>query len=136
MNKKKIILLVLLLVIVGAGISYKMYNKPHKNITETPVDIYVSADTILEEFSLDEKTANSKYLEKIIAVNGAISSLKIENGKGIITLTSNKDFGGVLCHLSEKSSKKINTLKNGQIITVKGICTGYLMDVVLVKSEF
>lgn len=136
MNKKKIILLVLLLVIVGAGISYKMYNKPHKNITETPVDIYVSANTILKEFSSDEKTANSKYLEKIIAVNGAISSIKIENGKGIITLTTNNDFGGVLCHLSEKATTKINSLTTGQIITIKGVCTGYLMDVVLVKSEF
>ena len=113
-----------------------MYNKPHKNITETAADIYVSANTILKEFSSDEKTANSKYLEKIIAVKGVISAIKIENGKGIITLTTNNDFGEVLCHLSENATTKINSLTTGQIITVKGICTGYLMDVVLVKSEF
>lgn len=136
MNKKKIILSALVVVILGAFLGYKMYNKPHKNITETSADISVSANAILEEFSSDEKTANSKYLEKIIAVTGTISAIKIEKGKGIITLTTQDDFGGVLCHLSENATKKINTLKTGQVITVKGICTGYLMDVVLVKSEF
>mgnify|MGYP000082491606 CR=1 FL=1 len=28
-----------------------------------------------------------------------------------------------------------NLLKENELVTIKGICTGYLMDVVLVKSE-
>lgn len=34
-----------------------------------------------------------------------------------------------------KSTKKLDKLKVGEIVIVKGICTGYLMDVILVKSE-
>lgn len=135
MNKKNIIIAILLLGIIGAFIAYKMYNKPHVDVAETSADITIEASDILNEFSTDETTANGKYLEKIVAVKGDISDTKIEKDKGIITLKTNDDFGSVLCHLSEASTKKMNNLKIGQTITVKGICTGYLMDVILVKSE-
>lgn len=135
MNRKKIIIAILVLAIVGAFLGYKMYNKPHVDVAEASADINISANKILAEFSKDETTANTKYLEKIVAVKGEIAEIKIEKEKGIITLKTNDDFGSILCHLSTKATKKLSTLKVGQTITVKGICTGFLMDVVLVKSE-
>ncbi|MBU3012110.1 OB-fold putative lipoprotein [Polaribacter vadi] len=136
MKVKKIILVILILGIVGAIIGYKTYNKPHLNIVATKADFNVSANKIIEDFSTDETTANSKYLEKIIAIKGIISDIKIEKEKGIITLKTNDDFASILCHLSEEATNKMSDLKVGESITIKGICTGYLMDVILVKSEF
>ena len=135
MNKKKIILGILVVGIVGAFFGYKMYNKPHVNVVNESADITISANKILADFSGDEIAANTKYLEKIIEVKGEISETKIEKGKGIITLKTNDDFGSVICHLSESSTEIINTLKEGQMVTLKGICTGYLMDVIIIKSE-
>jgi DNA/RNA endonuclease YhcR with UshA esterase domain len=132
---KKIILGILILGIAGAFIAYTMYNKPHVDVAETSADVSISANKILQDFSSDETTANAKYLDKIIQVKGEISSIKTENEIGVISLKTNNDFGSVNCHLSAASTKKITTLKMGQTITVKGICTGYLMDVILVKSE-
>ncbi|MDG1038827.1 MAG: hypothetical protein P8O89_07785, partial [Polaribacter sp.] len=79
--------------------------------------------------------ANKLYLEKIIKINGTISELNIEKERGIITLKTRDNFGSVLCHLSEGGMKKMKSLKVGQTITLKGICTGFLMDVILVKCE-
>ena len=135
MKAKQIIIAILVLTIIGAFIGYKMYNKPHVDVAEASADISISANSILNEFSTDETTANGKYLDKIVAIKGEISDLKIEKEKGIITLKTNDDLGSILCHLSQASTKKIDEIKVGETITVKGICTGYLMDVVLVKSE-
>jgi DNA/RNA endonuclease YhcR with UshA esterase domain len=135
MKLKKIIIGILVLGIIGAFVGYKMYNKPHVDVSEASADITISANKILEEFSSDETTANSKYLEKIIEVKGVVSETKLEKEKGIITLKTNDDFGSVLCHLSDEATGKMCTLKEGQTITVKGICTGYLMDVIIIKSE-
>lgn len=135
MKAKKISIAILVLIIIGVFIVYKMYNKSHVDVSEASADITISANLILEEFSTDETTANRKYLEKIVAVKGEISETKIEKEKGIITLKTNDDFGSILCHLSEASTKKMDDLEVGKTITVKGICTGYLMDVILVKSE-
>lgn len=135
MNKKKIAASILLIVFAGAIIAYKMYNKPHVNVAETSSDITISTKALLEAFSSNETTANAKYLEKIIEVSGVVSEIKNEKGKGIVTLTNADSFGSVLCHLSLEATQKTNTIKEGQTITVKGICTGYLMDVILVKCE-
>jgi hypothetical protein len=134
MKIKKIIIGILVLGIIGVFIAYKMYNKPHVNVEETSADISITADKILNDFSSDENLANLKYLDKIIEVKGVVSEINIE--KGIITIETNDDFGSVLCHLSEEASRKVSGLQEGQIIVVKGICTGFLMDVILVKCEF
>lgn len=136
MKIKKIIIGILVFAIIGAFVAYKMYNKPHVNVAAASADISLTADEILNDFSSDENAANLKYLEKIIAVKGVVSEINIEKEKGIITLKTNDDFGSVLCHLSDEATKKLNLLKEGQAIIVKGICTGFLMDVILVKCEF
>lgn len=135
MNRKKIFISILIFAIIGAFIAYKMYNKPHVNIVKTTADFTVSANKILNDFTLDENAANIKYLEKIIEVKGVITDVKTENKKGIITLKTNDDFGSVLCHLNDADTIKANTLTVGNSIVLKGICTGFLMDVILVKCK-
>ena len=135
MNKNKIIFSILIIGILCFFISYKMYNRPHANITESTPDITLTADTIIAAFSSDETKANSRYLDKILNITGTVSEFKLKKNKGIITLKTNQDFGSVLCHLSESASQNIHSLIVGQKITLKGVCTGYLMDVILVKAE-
>ncbi len=135
MKKNKIVIVILIVGFVGVFVAYKMYNKPHVNVVETKSDITLSASKILNDFSTDENAANKLYLEKIIKINGTISELNIEKERGIITLKTRDNFGSVLCHLSEGGMKKMKSLKVGQTITLKGICTGFLMDVILVKCE-
>ncbi|WP_435415685.1 OB-fold protein [Polaribacter aestuariivivens] len=134
MKAKKIILSILILAVVGAIIAYKIYNKPHINVADENADITISASTILADFSSDEATANKKYLEKIIQVKGQVSDVSLSNGKGIVTLQTDDDFGSVICHLTDKESTKISEISKGQELIIKGICTGFLMDVILVKS--
>lgn len=135
MNKKKIIIAILIIGILGAFVAYKIYNKPHVNVADSKSDMTLTADKIINDFSSDESKANTLYLEKIIEVSGEISELNVVKEKGIITLKTKDDFGSVLCHLSDESTKKMSSLKEGQTISVKGICTGYLLDVILVKCE-
>jgi hypothetical protein len=135
MKTKKIGIAVLILLLIAAFVAYNTYNKPHVNVGETSSDITITAAEILNDFTSDETSANAIYLEKIIEVTGVISDIKVERKKGIITLKTNDDFGSVLGHLSDEATNNISTLKIGQTITLKGICTGYLMDVILVKCE-
>lgn len=95
MNRKKIILVFIILGTVGGFLGYKMYNKPHIDVLKSPTEISVSANKILDEFSSDETAANKKYLEKIVAIKGEISEIKIEREKGIITLKTNDNFGSI-----------------------------------------
>lgn len=134
-SKKAILITVLVYLLIGAFIAYKIANKSHLDISSTSPQISIEATKLIDEFVIDETTANTKYLDKLIAVNGTISSIKIKDEKGIISLKTDDDFGSILCHLSNETTKNISQLENGQSIQIKGICTGFLMDVILVRCE-
>ena len=134
MKGKKIVISVLVLVIALAVVGYKMYNKPHVNVASEKADITITANKLFANFSNDEEKANAKYLDKILEVKGVIGKIAKEE-KVIINLNTGDDFGSVLCHLSDSSTEKVKDIKEGESIKVKGICTGFLMDVVLVKCE-
>lgn len=127
------ILSILVVVVLGVFIYFALYNKPHINVSKSSADISLTSKTIIQDFESNETIANSKYLEQIIEVTGAISDISLTKDKGIIVLGEPSSFGSVMCHLSAEENQKINTFKKGQQITIKGICTGYLMDVILVK---
>lgn len=134
MKKKNLFLLSLIILVISFAI-YKVYNKPHLDVLKTSPDIKVNANVLFNDFVSDENNANKMYLDKVLEVNGEISDINSEEEKGIIYLKTNDDFANIMCHLSEISSQNIEDLEIGTNIVVKGICTGYLMDVVLVKTE-
>ena len=133
MSKKNILILLAVLTILGGYLGIRMYNKPHVNVAESDPDLVLFSQTLLDDFESDEISANEKYLEQIIQVTGKIQKLSTANGNGTITLTNGTSIGSVICHLSEKENKKMVSLREGQEIMVKGICTGYLMDVILIN---
>jgi len=136
-KKTKIITIISILVITCIGFIYAImiYNKPHIDVSKSDPNLSMQATILVEGFENDETLANSKYLEKIIEVRGKISEIKKDKkGAGIVTLASENSIGSVICHLLPEENEKINTYKEGQNIRIKGICTGYLMDVILIKS--
>ncbi len=134
-GKTRIILInsVLIVVLIIVYIAVTLLNKPHINISEKVPNHSIEATQVLQDFQSNETQANSKYLDQILQVTGTISDLDITNEKGVISLSADDSFGSILCHLDAKEITKTKTLKLGQSITIKGMCTGYLMDVILVK---
>ena len=130
---KKISIYILIIGLLGIFIGYKMYNKPHINVAEKPVEITIIANTLLADFSSDETKANTKYLDKIIAVKGRVANVEFNGEKAAISLQTEDDFGSVVCYLVKDEFKKSAEMKEGQEVILKGICTGFLMDVILVK---
>lgn len=124
----------MLILSIAAYLSLSLYNKPHLNVAETSPKVKLISSTLLEDFEEDENTANANYLGQVIQVSGTIKELGMTDGNGTITLNSGNSFGSVICNLMPEENKKILQLKRGHLISIKGICTGYLMDVILVRS--
>lgn len=129
---KKIVLSTVLALSTGLGFAFYLYNKPHQGISnETPAFI-LKAETLVSEYDHDEKKANAKYLGKIVEVSGIVSEkTKDRTGNYNVTLQG-PDLAGIGCEFENKVQDKLASLKEGQEVKIKGICTGVLMDVVLV----
>lgn len=131
---KKYIKYVLLLAAIGLGSAYFMYNKPHKNIQKAKADFALNASELFTEFEANEESANTKYLDKVVEVEGKIQSIKMEdNGQTSIVLDSGSMMFGVSCQLDTTKQATAKQYSEGDNIKLKGVCTGMLMDVVLVR---
>lgn len=130
-----ITLVVVLIAALSALILYtRVYNKPHTNVYETPAQFRISAIELLEEFQSDESRANQRYLDQIMEVSGTIQNIETANGLSVITLGSEENLGGVICNMDPAENKRVLELEVGQELEAKGICTGYLLDVIIVRA--
>jgi hypothetical protein len=131
--KKKILKWVLLSIVVigttGGIVAYKMWTKPHRNVEEIKA-ITVVATKLATDYENNEPEANSDYLDKVLEVTGVINEIsKNQKGETVITLKGT-GMGGIICTLEGATPAKT---KPGATVVLRGICTGYLTDVVLVR---
>ena len=127
---KKILIIVFGLGLVGLSVGLYMFNKPLESVSSMKVNYSINASDLLVAFEEDETTANSKYLDKVLEVNGIVDKLERSEDKTTVYLDAGNPMSNIIFQL-EKSEAN---LREGDKVTLKGICTGYLMDVVLVRG--
>ncbi len=131
---KKLLGIGLLLALVGLGVGYFTYNKPHQNMEKAEADVSIQAPELFSAFESDEGSANEKYLDKVIQVTGTVKEVSTdEEGNVSLTLESGSDLFGVICQLDNLTEHEKTDFQPGEQVTLKGKCTGMLMDVVLVR---
>ena len=129
----KILLISLIVAIIGLFTALYLYNKPFLNVSKSKPDIILNSQVLLNDYQEDENLANKKYVDKLIQVTGEIVEISIDKGTTIVTL---KDFNGlstIICHMLAEDNLKALKLEIGNEIIIKGICTGYLLDIIMVK---
>jgi len=129
---KKLFLFILLLVIItGSWIAYSLYNKPHRNPDEESA-IKINAIELYQEFEKNETEANKKYLDKVLDINGVVVEIASNQASAQIILLGTEDpFFGIRCTMNDTLSKA----QVGDTVTLRGICTGYLSDVIIVNGK-
>jgi len=134
MKKIFIVFAILFCIVAGILLASGLYFKfmPDKNYEKVKADYTLNANNLLTEFEANETKANKKYMDKVVEVKGTIAEItKDQKGATVVALRNADAFSGVLCTLNESS--KIQSYNVGQAITIRGVCTGMLMDVVLNK---
>lgn len=127
---KKIIIAALAVAIIGASLGLYLFNKPLDSTTGMKPDFSMSTVELISAFETNEELANTKYLDKVISVKGSVTKVERNNDKVTVYLDADSPMSSVIFQLEDGHSD----IKIGQEVTLKGICTGYLMDVVLVRS--
>lgn len=131
---KKILSIGLLLALLGIGAAYFIYNKPFQNMDKAKTDVVIEAAELFSAFDSNEAEANQKYLDKVVKVSGTVKEVSAgDDGNLSITLESGSEMFGVICQLDNLSEQPKKDFEVGEQVSFKGICTGMLMDVVLVR---
>jgi len=136
MKRKKVIgyilLAVLLLSAVFAAYIYKEYNRTHEDTAAIRPDYSLTAVSLLKEFEMDEPASNKKYWDKVILVDGMVKDLaKDDRGRYSIILGDTASMSSVRCSMDSIHNNEVATVKKGNRLAMKGICTGFNADEML-----
>ena len=134
MSARNILLVVITIIVLTAIYGILLYNKPHRKIGDEVIASKVKAEQIFKEYTEDEGKANDVYLDKVIQVEGKIKEIKKDQENNtVLILDSGDEMFGINCTLDKSQAEKAKKLQQGAMIKLKGLCTGMLMDVVLIK---
>jgi len=136
MQKKfRYILVFLILALVAAYAAWKYtFKESESNVSSRKTDITIEAPALVQAFETNEDSANSLYLEKIIQVSGTVGSVSEDSLGYAVYLKDNDALSGVMCSF-DRASFDPSRVERGSQVIVKGLCTGYLLDVQLNKCS-
>jgi hypothetical protein len=136
MSKKiRYIVAFLLLAMIAAILVWKYtFKKSELSVASHRTDFTMDAAILLKAFETNEDSANARYMDKIVVVTGTIGSVSKDSLGYAVYLKDNGAVSGVMCSFDAQEFNPA-LVKVGSHAVVKGLCTGYLMDVVLNKCS-
>ena len=109
-----------------------VYSKTHHRNVQSEKGIVIQADSLSAAYQANEKNANALYLNKAVEISGTIVSIdKNQEGKITLIIGRSDSFSNVSVTLISITPI---TQKIGETITIKGVCTGALSDVIVTEG--
>lgn len=138
MKAKSIFYSISILLVILLSILY--FTKPffklgNKNIENEVTEHNLNATDLVNYYANNEAKANLLYTGKIIEITGTIKEISYLNDRNTIILNSNSETFGVICDINPNQKEKLHQLKQHQKIKVKGICKGFLKDVIFLNCS-
>jgi hypothetical protein len=115
---------------IAGVLGYSLINKPHRSVADE-IGIEVSSSDLFLQFETNEEAGNTKFLDKAILVSGEVAEIVTnQEGKTVVILATDNPLFGVSCTMEGSS----DGVQIGSSVTIKGICVGYLSDVVINRA--
>lgn len=130
-RKSLVIISFFLLIILGAVLVYLWtFRKSDLSVGSEKADFKLTANELIQSFENNEELANAAYLDKVIVVTGSVSNISEDSLTVTVYLKEEGAISGILCSFN-KSVVNTDKISIGKEVNVKGICSGYLLDVIL-----
>jgi len=126
---------IIILVAIVTGVSWGFYQFMRKpaDLKNVKAEYVLNSGELYSAFEKDEAAATAKYSGHIIEITGNVAQVEYGSIDSTlnITLRPDDEFSGVICTFSGKDDKNIIKNAIGEQITVRGECSGMLLDVLL-----
>nr|WP_181374578.1 hypothetical protein [Polaribacter aquimarinus] len=111
------------------------FSPQEKNLEFANSEMTLNADDLVNSFLVNPEYSNNLYTGKIIEITGFVKKVTFLNNRNTVLLYSNNKTSGVICDIHPSQIKKVKKLKEHQEVKVKGICKGFLKDVILLNCH-
>jgi len=127
---KTVLIIVGFLFLAGAAAGFYLFNLKAKDLSKVKPDYVITATDLLKAFEADEVSAAARYVGKTVEVTGEIGSVTPGEDNSLnVAIKTENDFSAVICTIPIVAVA--GSPVAGTQVTVRGECSGYLMDVLL-----
>lgn len=113
-------------------IEKKVWSETHESTDKIKADYTVNAPDLIREFLANDSAANKKYMEKIVAVNGAVSQVdQLADSATNIQFADSATGSYIIFSFDKEQFEKVKNIKAGDTISAKGSCSGSMYSEIL-----
>ena len=112
------------------GEKYVM-SETHSTTAQVNPDHTMDAADLIREFTTDDSTANKKYLDKMLVVNGNISLVEILPDSTSTIKFADSAGSYAIFSLEKSQLTHIKDKKPGDLVSLKGVCSGSIFSEIL-----
>lgn len=126
--KKIALYLILAFIIIGASLGLYFFYQKVPGLDDVKPDYRLTANELFDSFEQNEKESLTKFEGKVIEVRGEVSQVnESDTTLTVVLAVENAIIGGVNCSFQNVATK----VTKGELVSIKGRCQGYLMNVIL-----
>ena len=121
---KKLLIITLILLVAGSIGIYLIFTEKFEDTGTQAAAFTVTADELIKEFQQNDSSANKKYAEKIISVNGKIAETEAADSTINIKMMDTLTGSYIIFAFQEQHIKEAKQFKEGDMVSIKGSCSG------------
>ncbi len=124
-----------IIIVVSIGIyAYVSFTSLHTiNVSEISSFDEVQSNSLIENFLMDEEKADETYVNKVIEITGIVKEVSFLNNRNTLILQGDNESPGIICDMNPDQLTAITKIRKGDRVRVKGICKGFLKDVIVLN---
>ncbi|MDT7832937.1 hypothetical protein RQM59_11135 [Flavobacteriaceae bacterium S356] len=134
-KKRNIVLLVLsaLLIVFCIYLNSKLTAETYIDIENVSTELNITSNKLVANFMDNEERADSMFSGKIVEITGRVKEVTFLNNRNTVILYGQNTASGIICDFDTNQLEEIKNLSKNQKITIKGVCKGFLKDVVILN---
>lgn len=105
-------------------------NKTENSSIKKKVYKTLTSKTLLNTYKTD---AFEDLIDQVIIIEGTLKEVHFKNDAYTLYINHDNETFHIMCELKKDESYKINALKTGQTIMIKGVVKGHLLDIILLS---
>lgn len=125
------------IIIVSVVIGFVLFNSQaslNDNIMANNKATVLPIDQMIQVFQNDALSAKEQYINQLVQVKGRVHDITYLNDRQTIILKGAEfQDSYIICDMSPEDTNVDKSIQIGQEISLKGVCKGFLLDVILLN---
>ncbi len=115
-------------------IEKKLMSETHTATENVKADYTIGAAELIKEFTANDTATNKKYSDKMLAVTGNTSAVEILPDSTSTIKFEDSTGSYAIFSLEKNQFDKVKTIKQGDAVSLKGVCSGSIFSEILGTS--